>query len=354
MHAERDLSQYGLRRLIGLLVPVVFAVAPLLVLSSVAPAQSRYVTFDPPGAVYTYPTGINKAGQIVGEYGDNAGPHSFLRNADRSIVAFDPPGAAGSRATNINGSGEITGYWTSQTVPGYQSYFRDSGGNFTAFVVGTDEENWTLAFSMNDGGSIVGYYQEDFAYHGFARDPSGTISLFDPPGSVDTIPETINQSGTISGAYYDSASLIHGFILSPSGNYTIVDVPGASGKGTVGAVINDRGQLTGAYTDGPLERGYLRSAGGAYTTFALTAMRITGAFAINDIGQIAGLGEKVSGLNAAFTRDNSGNTTVFQVPGAGLGQEYNQGTVPVAINLRGTIAGYYYDTNKVPHGFVRY
>lgn len=211
----------------------------------------------------------------------------------------------------------------------------------------------TFAKSINDGGSIVGSY-EDTTYHGFVRDPSGTITTFDPPGSTLTIPDTINQSGFISGAYYDSASLLHGFVLSPSGDYTIIDVPGASGQGTVAAIINDRGMIAGAYYDGIFLRGYLRSAKGQYTTVESPSGEFTEVVSMNNSGRLSGSTQKLSGLYAGFVRDNSGNITVFQVPGAGFGQEEEQGTVPVGINSGGTVAGYYYDANKVPHGFIRY
>jgi hypothetical protein len=338
-------------RFIGSLVALISASVSLLALSGGACAQ-RYVTFDPPGSTYTFVSLINDSGWVVGAYDDSVSNHSYLRNVDGSFVEFDPPGALGSTAVSINSSGEIAGYWYALSGA-YEGYYRDSAGNITTFVVQTSFQDRTFAYSINDRGSIVGAYV-DTTYHGFLRDASGTITVFDPPGSTLTIPETINQSGFISGAYYDSASLIHGFILSPAGNYTILNVPGASGQGTAGAIINDRGQVAGVYTDGISEYGYVRSAGGAYTTFHISGAADTEAGAINDLGEIAGVENKASGLNAGFVRSSSGNITVFQVPGAGVAQEEDQGTVAVSINSSGTVAGYYYDTSKVPHGFIRY
>ena len=43
--------------------------------------------------------------------------------------------------------------------------------------------------------------------------------------------------------------------------------------------------------------------------------------------------------------------TSLDAPHAGTGQ--NQGTVPVAINARGVIAGYYIDSGNQTHSFVR-
>jgi hypothetical protein len=324
---------------------------------SVAASAQRYVSFDPPGSIQTYVSSINKSGQVVGGYRDSSSNHSFLRNTDGSIVVFDPPGANYSTATSINSSGEIVGYWYG-SFAGYQGYYRDAAGNFTTFFIPTTGEYWTFPYSINDAGSIVGYGKTGSAIYdeGFVRDPGGTITVIDAPGAIETFAESINQSGFITGAYYDSASLGHGYILSPSGIYTILDVPGASGQGTVGAAINDRGQVAGIYADGKFLYGYLRSAGGAYTTFhisgAPTAATETGA--INDVGQVAGIEQKISGLDTGFIRDNSGNITLFQFPGAGVAAEEDQGTAAVAINASGTVTGYYYDTSKVPHGFIRY
>jgi len=68
----------------------------------------------------------------------------------------------------------------------------------------------TIPYWINAGGSIVGYYSDGVTFHGFVYDSSGNITTFDPPGSTLTVPESINQSGFISGGYYDSASLLHG------------------------------------------------------------------------------------------------------------------------------------------------
>lgn len=65
-------------------------------------------------------------------------------------------------------------------------------------------------------------------------------------------------------------------------------------------------------------------------------------------------------LLAAGTHDGSldlgdtplgGGIITFDAPGAGTGPQ--QGTLTYVINDRGTIAGYYFDSNSITHGFVR-
>jgi len=195
-------------RFIASLVTLVLAGVSLLTLSGAASAQ-RYVSFDGPGAIYyTFPTSINQSGQIVGYYSDSTA-HSFLRNSDGTIISFDPPNSTGSVASSINNAGEITGYWFDSA--GDHGYCRSAAGDFTTFDVPTTaQEVRTIPYWINAGGSIVGYYSDGVTFHGFVYDSSGNITTFDPPGSTLTVPESINQSGFISGGYYDSASLLHG------------------------------------------------------------------------------------------------------------------------------------------------
>src|SRR6202047_1584800 len=61
------------------------------------------------------------------------------------------------------------------------------------------------------------------------------FTTFDPPGSIETIPNSMNRSGAITGYYFDG-NIFHGFLRSPDGTFTTVDFPGATG--TAGASIN--------------------------------------------------------------------------------------------------------------------
>src|SRR5260370_4804043 len=110
-------------------VAIFLAGISLLALSSPASAK-RYVTFDPPGSVYTFATGINNSGQITGAYRDSTSGHSFLRNVDGSFVEFDPPTAVGSTATAINSCRAIEGCWK-DSPDAFQGSFRYLVGDTT-------------------------------------------------------------------------------------------------------------------------------------------------------------------------------------------------------------------------------
>jgi hypothetical protein len=60
---------------------------------------------------------------------------------------------------------------------------------------------------------IVGWYTDvNFTYHGFLRNPDGTITSFDG-GPNGTEPTAINPAGRIVGSYSDQGGIIHGFLL---------------------------------------------------------------------------------------------------------------------------------------------
>ena len=55
------------------------------------------------------------------------------------------------------------------------------------------------------------------------------FTKFDPPGSIETIPNSMNRSGAITGYYFDANFLFHGFLRSPDGTFTTIDFPGGLG-----------------------------------------------------------------------------------------------------------------------------
>src|SRR5258708_32536111 len=65
-----------------------------------------------------------------------------------------------------------------------------------------------------------------FTLSAFAR--KVTIITFDPLGSVQTMPMSINAGGAITGSYLDGTTT-HGFLRMPDGTITTFDGPGATG-----------------------------------------------------------------------------------------------------------------------------
>jgi hypothetical protein len=155
---------------------------------------------------------------------------------------------------------------------------------------------------------------------------------------------------------------------TPEGRLVEFNAPGAATVstpacapfcGTVAYDNNDSGEIVGFYTDANIvPHGFLRLPNGQITSFDAPGAGLgygldqgTVAIAINDLGEIAGQFQDPSYVYHGFVRYPNGSFTTFDEPDAGT--EANQGTFAFDINLLGTTAGIYIDASNVYHGFVR-
>ena len=155
------------------------------------------------------------------------------------------------------------------------------------------------------------------------------------------------RRGLLQGALWLGLSAALG-----AATITTFDAPGAGtgpNQGTFARSINDAGVIAGDYIDaGNVVHGYVRVADGTFTTFDDAAPT-----SINAGGATTGTWGGTSGVIGSFARTAAGAIVVFGVKGARTGTGPDSGTVALSINQTGTIAGQWYDTNGVPHGFVR-
>jgi probable HAF family extracellular repeat protein len=114
---------------------------------------------------------------------------------------------------------------------------------------------YTEARAINNGGTIVGYYEDaSGGYHGFLLS-NGTYTALNYPGASATYAFGINDGNTIDGYYEDASGVGHGFLLS-NGTYTALNYPGASG--TYAGHGNNAGAIVGAYLDASsVDHGFL-------------------------------------------------------------------------------------------------
>ena len=87
----------------------------------------------------------------------------------------------------------------------------------------------TVPLSINTAGSVTGYYSDGTAVHGFLRTSDGSITSFDGPGGTGTNPYSINAAGAITGSYIASRGFFgfHGFLREPDGSLATFDPPGS-------------------------------------------------------------------------------------------------------------------------------
>ena len=99
------------------------------------------------------------------------------------------------------------------------------------------------------------------------RAPKGGITIFEVPGGAAisiTAPRSINPQGEITG-YFTEGVRNRGFVRDPRGGVTVFDLPGTNN--TIPASINPQGEIVGLFTDGTGQHGFVRAAGGGITVF---------------------------------------------------------------------------------------
>jgi hypothetical protein len=265
------------------------------------------------------------------------------------IISFDPPGGINTQPAAINASGTVVGLYAESKNGAIQpGFIRDASGNFTSLHVPFTDTNQTAPVWLNDEGQITGWYSNGISVHGFLRDAGGRYTSFDPPGSVRTMPQSVNSAGQISGVYTTSTTDMDvAFLRDPAGRFTTFGGPGSCGDSVANALLSATGEIAGTcfYNDGNYTY-FIRSVDGTLTElgnpFGGRGILVS---AINDQNILAGYYIDDSGLAHGFWRDASGAHS-FDYPGALF-------TVPTGINVTGTIVGYYSGADAVRHGFVR-
>jgi hypothetical protein len=199
-----------------------------------------------------------------------------------------------------------------------------------------------------------------------ADTPDPHILTFDAPGAgtgpgQGTTPEQINQFGWIAGFFVDASGVSHGFVRDAHGKITTIDAPGAGtspGTGTVAYGINDAGTVVGGYRDNlGADHSYLRTHDGTITTFDDPASggacgtgchQGTHAAAINLAGTISGFYIDASDGGHGFLRTPDGTFIDFDPSNSGFTVADTLGIDPA-----GAITGPYFDLNGMEHGFLR-
>ena len=65
-------------------------------------------------------------------------------------------------------------------------------------------------------GMAAGYYVDaNNILHGYLRSSDGTVTEFDPPGSIWTVVWDLNANGVVTGTYMDQSANFHGFLRTP-------------------------------------------------------------------------------------------------------------------------------------------
>jgi hypothetical protein len=237
------------------------------------PMSSR--TEDVPGALNTYPSGINSESQIVGHINpvSNAITNQGFFNNGGSVSTIVGPGSSqtlsGTLASGIDSKGQIVGsYSTGLMTHG----FLQVNGQLTTFDYPHDSQiitDWTtIPTGINENGFVVGVHSgagginmgsiagsqtgDAIGNHGFVWNLNSGIfyTLDDPDSDSNTVPTSINSGDQVAGYFADGRGT-HGFVFGPAADgswgFATVDVPGAGTTRIFG--LGDDGTIVGDYTD---------------------------------------------------------------------------------------------------------
>ena len=169
-------------------------------------------TLDVPftGSIGTQLNGINNSGIMTGVWVDEAfTAHGFVFEKG-NFAHLDFPGALDTFPYGINSRGDIVGNWdTDQSTVGHGFVF--SRGRIFSFDVPGAVPDGTAATGINEKGEIVGsYIGEDGNSHGFLAEGSSFAAL-DCAEAANTSVWGINSAGQIAGTC-DAAGQRLGFI----------------------------------------------------------------------------------------------------------------------------------------------
>jgi len=170
--------------------------------------------------------GVNDYKTVVGEADFTSTPNQkgFLRYSGGAVGYYSAPNSAATRFTGRNDSGVNIGVYSSQNASNIPKGFILSGSTFTPIVHPNAVWGTILTGINKYNSTVVWYLDSNENPHGFKRYSNGSFRILQfNSGTVDTIPNGINDYGTIVG-WYNSQ---HGFIFHNNA-WATLDYPNSS------------------------------------------------------------------------------------------------------------------------------
>jgi filamentous hemagglutinin family protein len=249
-----------------------------------------------PGDSYSYTSGINNQGQVVGTSGGNTGTRAFLYSGGTMTNLGTLPGDSFSYAYGINDQGQVVGFSAGSNPP--RAFLYTDG---TMTNLGTlPGDNLSFAYGINNQGQVVGFSvgsnpPRAFLYTGGTMTNLGTL-----PGDSSSYAYGINDQGQVVGSSSGSNGT-RAFLYTGGTMTNLGTLPEDNFSYAYG--INNQGQVVGYSGGNNGGRAFLYSGGVMLDPNNLiptsSGWNVSSVSAINDSGQIVGTGT-IGGQSRAF------------------------------------------------------
>ena len=246
-----------------------------------------------PGGDYSVAMAINDAGQVVGTSNSTDGMHGFLWTSANGLTELGSLRATDdSSAFAINQSGQIAGASGSHAALWMGNSIKDLGALGGA---------WSEAHGLNNSGQVVGVADTPTGSHAFLwTDGSGMKDLGVLPGDSSSRGNHINDHGDVVGASEGMEGVRASLWTNSGGMRALTSL--SSGGYSEAFGINNLGQVVGQSGGSLGTRAALWSGGSVVDLNDLVpdlpvGTILTGAFSINDKGQIVAFGVSNPSLN---------------------------------------------------------
>jgi probable HAF family extracellular repeat protein len=189
---------------------------------------------------------VNASRQVVGMSFTSAGlPHAFLWTQKTGMQDLTPQlsSLGGASAMGINTSGDVVGYYFPNGASNTVGFNWTQAGGIQSFGA-----PGTLAFGVNDAGTIVGQALTANGYkHAFSYTQSGSMVDLGTLGGDTSSALAINNKGWIVGTSLapGKTGYLHGFLWTPTGGMqdftTLAGL--AAGQQPYSVGLNDYGDI---------------------------------------------------------------------------------------------------------------